>query len=155
PSFKVEIDAMPGGYVCSASYKGACSAAEISEVVQGEARLPTLFSKKQREFYKDHAPAQLSLDELVPLGPTFLLRVKHLAKSFDRPITIELWLYPDGSRLLEISTKGEPKEAFHVAAQFRAFLATCGIDVEQHVGTKTSAALKFFSKQLIAKSALH
>jgi len=51
------------------------------------------------------------MDKLVILGPTFLLKVKHQpkAKEFDRPITVELWLYPDGARVMEISTKCLPK----------------------------------------------
>ena len=45
------------------------------------------------------------MNALVPLGPTFLLRIKHQPKAFDRRIIVELWLYPDGSRIFEISTK--------------------------------------------------
>ena len=33
-----------------------------------------------------------------------------------------MWLYPDGSRILELSTKCAPAEAFQVAAETRAFL---------------------------------
>jgi len=64
------------------------------------------------------------MDQLVVLGPTFLLKVKHQPKDFDRRVTIEMWLYPDGSRIMEISTKCAPKEAFQVAAEFKAYLAT-------------------------------
>ena len=46
------------------------------------------------------------MKQLVPLGPTFLLRLKQQPKDFDRPVVVELWLYPDGSRIFEISTKG-------------------------------------------------
>jgi len=59
------------------------------------------------------------MDKLVLLGPTFLLKAKHWAKDFDRPITVEMWLYPDGSRILEISTKCLPKEAFHPSSTIR------------------------------------
>ena len=40
----------------------------------------------------------------------------------------ELWLYPDGGRILELSTKCTPPEAVEVAAQARAFLEGHGID---------------------------
>ncbi len=36
-------------------------------------------------------------------------------KDFYRRVTVELWLYPDGSRIFEISTKCRPDEAFQVA----------------------------------------
>ena len=42
-------------------------------------------------------------------------------------MVVELWLYPDGSRILELSTKCAPAEAFNVAAETRAYLAGRGV----------------------------
>jgi len=147
-AFKVEVDAMPAGYVCSGSAKGRCSGQEVLAVSDGNVPLSSLFGRSQRDFYDAHAPAGLSMDELVPLGPTFLLRLKHQPKRFDRPVNVELWLYPDGSRILEMSTKGEPEEAFQLAAEFRAFVTGCGITPISQAVTKTSSALEYFSKHL-------
>jgi hypothetical protein len=61
-----------------------------------------------------------------------------------------MWLYPDGSRLLELSTKCAPSEAFQVAAESRAFLAQKGLDLGGEQETKTKKALDFFSKALKA-----
>ena len=116
---------MPGGFVCSASFKGVCTGQEVLDVSAGAMPLRKLFSKEQRAFYDAHAPAGITMDKLVILGPTFLLKAKHQpkAKEFDRPITVEMWLYPDGARVMEISTKSLPKEAFQVVADFKAYLA--------------------------------
>jgi len=143
--FKIELDAMPGGFVCSASFKGVCTAQEALDVAAGEARLASLFSKEQRAFYAAHAPAGIKIDSLVPLGPAFLLKVRYPPKDFGRRIDVEMWLYPDGSRIFEISTKCLPKESFQVAAEFRAHLARCGIEVTAVEETKTKRALEFFS----------
>lgn len=150
-SFKIEVDAMPGGFVCSASFKGACTGQEVLDVTAGALALSSLFSKEQREFYDAHAPAGISMDSLATLGPTFLLRAKHSPEDFDRRVTVEMWLYPDGSRILEISTKALPEEAFQVAAEFRAYLARCGITPSATQETKTKTALEFFSKRLAAE----
>ena len=104
-----------------------------------------LFSKEQRAFYAAHAPAGIKIDSLVPLGPAFLLKVRYPPKDFGRRIDVEMWLYPDGSRIFEISTKCLPKESFQVAAEFRAHLAKCGIEVTAVEETKTKRALEFFS----------
>ena len=56
-----------------------------------------------------------------------------------------MWLYPDGSRLLELSTKCLPAEAFQVAAEVRAFLSEHGIDISGEQQTKTKKALEYFS----------
>jgi len=149
-AFKIEVDAMPGGYVCSASFKGVCTGEEVLDVSTGELPLRKLFSKEQRAFYDAHAPAGITMDKLVILGPTFLLKVKHQpkAKEFDRPITVELWLYPDGARVMEISTKCLPKEAFQVVADFKSYLANHGIVLGADQSAKTRTSLEYFSARL-------
>lgn len=149
-AFKIEVDAMPGGFVCSASFKGVCTGQEVLDVTSGEMPLRKLFSKEQRAFFDAHAPAGITMDKLVILGPTFLLKAKHQpkAKDFDRSITLELWLYPDGSRVMEVSTKCLPKEAFQVAADFKAYLAGHGIVLGADQSAKTRSSLEFFSARL-------
>ncbi|MBL0144200.1 MAG: adenylate cyclase [Betaproteobacteria bacterium] len=147
-AFKVEVDVMPGGFVCSASYKGVCTGREVLEVIEGGKSLRSLFSKEQRAFYDAHAPKDVTMDELAILGPTFLLKARHQPKDFDGRITVELWFYPDGSRILEISTKSLPENAFQAAAEFRAYLARCGIAIGAAQEPKTRTALEFFTARL-------
>ena len=147
-ALKIELDAMPGGYVCSASFKGRCSGEEVLQAGDGARPLKSIFSSAQRAAYRAYAPDDVAPENLRPLGPTFLLRVKRQPKKFDRPVVVELWLYPDSSTVLEISTKGAPAEAFQLAAHFRGFLAECGIPVEAAAGSKTATALRYFSRQV-------
>ena len=149
-SFKVELDAMPGGFVCSASFKGRCDGDEVLAAASGEAPLHKLFSKEQRAFYDEHAPKRVRMDSLIALGPILLLRAKHFAKEFGRGVVVELWIYPDGSHVLEVSTKCEPKDAFQVAAEFRAYLAARGIDLGASQESKTRTALQYFKARLDA-----
>lgn len=114
PMFKIEVDALPGGFVCSASFKAKSTGHEIRDAVSGKRKLSKLFSKEQRAFYAEHAPAGLDLDSLQPLGPTFILKAEFPATTgsdgtaTSRMMTAEVWLYPDGTRLLELSTKAAP-----------------------------------------------
>jgi hypothetical protein len=147
-SFKVELDAMPGGFVCSASLKGRCTGQEVLDVTAGEAPLRSLFSKEQRAFYDKHAPARITMASLITLGPTYLLKAKHNPKNFNRGIVVEMWLYPDGSRILEISTKCLPEEIFQAGVEFRAYLANCGIPLLVSDQTKTKAAMEYFKTKL-------
>ena len=62
----------------------------------------------------------------------------------------ELWFYPDGSRILELSTKCAPTEGFQVAAETRAFLSSQGVDLLGEQQTKTKTALEYFSRNLDA-----
>lgn len=149
-AFKVEVDAMPGGFVCSASFKGLCGNQDVLDVTSGKMPLRKLFSKEQRAFYDAHAPAGITMDKLILLGPTFLLRSKHQpkAKDFDRPIVVEVWFYPDGSNVMEVSTKGLPKEAVEVISNFKAYLAAHGIVLGADQSAKTKTALEFFGARV-------
>ena len=143
----VEVDAMPGGFVCSASMKGAPDTA-VQDVTAGSAPLRKLFSKEQRAFFADHAPEGIGFEDLSLLGPIFVLKLKATPQGYARKMVVELWLYPDGTRILELSTKCAPEEAFQVAAESRAFLAERDIELGGAQTTKTRKALEFFSKQL-------
>jgi hypothetical protein len=147
PSFGVELDASPSGFVCSGSMKGAPAVGAVHEAAHAQQPLRKLFSKEQHALFAEHAPEGIALDDLSMLGPIFVLKLKSSPEGFDRRLVTEMWLYPDGSRILELSTKCEPKEAFQVAAETRAFLASRGVDLSSEQQTKTRTALEFFSKQ--------
>ena len=152
PSVNVEVDAMPGGFVCSASFKGVCGVNDPREVSFGNAPIKSLFSKDQRTFYREHAPDGLDMNSLLVLGPITLLKGKFTLDDFDRPMVAEMWLYPDGSRILELSTKTLPNEAWQKAAEARLALSGRGITLTGEQQTKTKTALEFFAK--VAKEAL-
>ncbi len=141
-AFGVEVDAMPGGFVCSGSMKGKLGTTDVREAVSGQQPLRKLFSKEQRAFFAEHAPDGVKLDDLTILGPIFVLKLKYSPRGFDRKLTAEMWLYPDNSRVLELSTKCLPNEAFQAAAESRAFLASHGIDLSADQQTKTRTALE-------------
>jgi hypothetical protein len=144
-TFNVEVDAMPGGFVCSASFKGAADNMAIREAASGNLPIRKLFSKVQRAFYKAHAPDGIELDSLSVLGPIPIIKVKVSPKGFGRRVVGELWMYPDGSQIVELSTKARPDEAFQVSAEAKAFLVSKGVDLSGEQQTKTKTALEFFS----------
>ena len=150
----VEVDAMPGGYVCSASFKGSLGpGSAVKEVATGDRAIRKLYSKEQRAFYATHAPEGLGLDDLSVLGPINVFKLKFTPKGFSRRMVAELWLYPDGERILELSTKCAPSEGFQVAAEGRAFLAERGVDLYGEQQTKTKTALDYFAKNVKAGAA--
>lgn len=150
PGFAVEVDAMPGGFVCSGSMKHTSDATAVKDVASGGKAVRKLFSKDQRAFFHDHAPAGIGLDDLSILGPIFVLKLKYTPKGLGRRLVAELWLYPDDTRILELSTKCTPEEAFDVAARARAFLGERGVSLAGDQLTKTRAALEFFARRLEA-----
>lgn len=145
-AFKVEVDALPGGFVCSGSMKGTPGPDEIQSVVAGERPLRKILSKEQEEFFAAHAGG-VGLDELAVLGPIFTLRLRFQPAEFGRRMVAEMWLYPDGSRILELSTRCPTTEAFQTAAELRAFLADRSIAISGEQETKTRKAMEYFTSE--------
>jgi hypothetical protein len=144
-AFRVEVDALPGGFVCSATLKDALGTGDVRRVLAGERPIRKLFSKQQRRFFAAHAPDGLELDDLTVLGPIFVLKLRLAPPELGRRLVAEMWLYPDGSRVLELSTRCTTSEAFQVAAEARAFLMARGVDVTGEQETKTRRALEYFA----------
>jgi hypothetical protein len=152
PGMVVEVDAMPGGWVCSASFKGALGTTDVTRVASGDRSIRKLFSKEQRAFYDAHVTDPIALDDLSILGPIFVLKLNLRPEGYNRKMVAEAWLYPDGSRILELSTKCAPADMLNVAVQSRLFLSDRGLDLSGEQQTKTRTALDFFSQQLNAPS---
>jgi len=148
PNFGVEVDAMPGGFVCSGSMKNALPGTAVRSVVTAGTPIRKLFSKEQRAFFAEHAPEGIALDDLSILGPIFVLKVKWAPPAFSRKLVAEVWLYPDDRRILELSTKCAPADTFQTAAEARAFLSERGVDLGGEQATKTRTALEFFTRHL-------
>ena len=148
PDFGVEVDAIPGGFVCSGTMKSELDDAKVKEVVAGRRALRKLFTKDQRDLFIAHAPDGHALDDLSALGPINVLKLKFTPGGFPRRLVAELWFYPDGSRILELSTKCAPADAFDAAAETKAFLTSRGIDLGAEQQTKTRTALEFFAREL-------
>jgi hypothetical protein len=144
PDFVVEVDAMRDSYVCSGSFKGQAKAA-VAETAAGKQPVRKLFSKPQRAFFATHAPDGVELDDLSILGPVHAFKLKLSPKGMGRRLAVELWLYPDGTQILELSTKCAPAEWFEAVIGSREYLSSVGLDLSGEQATKTRTALEYFA----------
>jgi hypothetical protein len=153
-AFSLEVDALPGGFTCSGSMKHEVTDADAKAVMAGTQPVETLLSKAQRRLYAaqvgDDGPP---LDRLRVLGPVTVLKLKWKPATFNRRLVAELWMFPDGARILELSTKCAPRDAFTAAAESKAFLASHGIDLAAEQQTKTRLALELFAGELAVEDA--
>jgi hypothetical protein len=141
PGFGVEVDAMPGGFVCSARLKAKADDGALRKVFGGRKPVRRILTKQQQALFADHAPSGVTLNDLEVLGPLNILKLKFDPHGDSRPLVVELWFYPDGSQILELSAKCPTKDAFAAAAETKAFLASRGVDLSAPQQTKTRTAL--------------
>jgi hypothetical protein len=151
PRLTVEVDAMPGGYVCSATLKARHDEPCVRDGIHGERPLRKLFTKEQRAFYAEHAPPGIEIDDLTVMGPIFVLKLRFTPSKLAQEMVAELWLYPDGARILELSRKCSPEAAFEAAVETREFLSDAGVDLSGLQQTKTRTALEFFAAEQMAQ----
>lgn len=150
PGFGVEVDMMPGGFVCSGRMKAEVDDRVLMRVFDGDKPVKKLLTHEQRALLADHAPSGVGLEDLVVLGPINTAKLKFSPSGFPRRMVAELWFYPDGSQILELSLKCQPDEAFEVAASAKAFLTDQGVDLGAAQQTKTTSALSFFADEVSA-----
>jgi hypothetical protein len=146
-AFRVEVDVLPGGFVCSGTLKGSPGPDDVRRAAVGKLPLRKLFSKEQRQLFAAHAPQGVGLDDLIVLGPIFVLKLRLEPPDLGHKLVAEMWIYPDGSRILELSTRAATNEAFQVAAEARAFLVGHGVDLSGEQETKTRKALEYFARE--------
>ena len=148
----VEVDAMPGGFRLLGQHEGdRPGGTRAGGDLRGYGELRKIYSKEQRAFFNAHAPDGIELDDLSVLGPITVFKLKFSPTGYSGRMVAELWFYPDGTHILELSTKCPPANAFQAAAEARAFLASRGVPLSGDQQTKTRTALEFFSRELSAE----
>ncbi|MCM3920683.1 CYTH domain-containing protein [Frankia sp. AiPs1] len=151
--FVMEVDAMPGAYVCSAALRASLGPDDVRRAMARRGSLHNLFSPKQARLLAAHLPGAGHIDDLAVLGPIEAARHRLRPEGFDRVLQAERWTFPDGSRLLELSTRATPQAAAHTAARMFAVLRRHGLDLAGPQQTKTRATLDFFTAAPVAHRA--
>ena len=79
-----------------------------------------------------------------------MLKLKYPPEGFGRRLVGEMWLYPDGSRILELSTKCRPaRRSRWPPRRGPSWPATASTSTGEQQ-TKTTTALEYFSRRVTA-----
>jgi hypothetical protein len=75
----VEVDAMPGGYVCSASFRGTLGTTDVKEVAAGKRAIHKVVLQAAAGVLRGARAEGIGLDDLSVLGPLTVLNLgQHL-----------------------------------------------------------------------------
>ncbi|GIE86039.1 hypothetical protein [Actinoplanes regularis] len=144
-ALEVEIDAMPGHRVCSGSLKVRLGRGVVARAGSAARPLTKLLAQPQRRLLAACGPDDLALDDLVVFGPVEVQKYRFRPEGFDRRLAAERWTFPDGSTLLELSTRCPVGEAPEVAARLTDSLSAHGVSPARSQLTKTEMTLRFFT----------
>ena len=146
PDLELEIDWVGERLLCSAKLSSEQDRGEIREVARGLLPSRRLFTSGQERFLERHASAAVPWGGLAVLGPVDVRRWQLAVDRFPYELTVEEWVLPDRSDLVELSIKVAPREAAHARERFLAFLRESEIATEGDQETKTRAALDYFAR---------
>jgi len=139
--FRMEIDALPGNVVCSGALKKRLRRDEVSRALAAGRPLVELLSAGQRKLLVRYAPLWVELDDLAVFGPVEVRCHSVELRGLNRDLDAERWRFPDGSRLLELSTRCLVREVAGVARRISAALRAYGVGPADRQRTKTELAL--------------
>jgi hypothetical protein len=147
--FTVEVDATPDSFICSGALKRRLVRHAVERAVQGRSTLRTLFCDQQLALLDSRLSGLVTVDDLGPLGPVQVRRTRPRpgAPGPGRGLELQEWTYPDGSRLLEVSTRCTSRDLLQTAAHAKAFLDRHDIAQSGPSPTKADTTLDYFTRR--------
>ena len=146
--FTVEVDVTPDSFICSGALKRRLGRHAVERAVQGRLKLRTLFSEEQLALIGSRLPDGVTVDDLEALGPVEVRRTRPRRAGSGPGSGLELqeWMYPDGSRLLEVSTRCTSKKMLQTAVRAKEFLDRHHIAQSGPSPTKADITLDYFAR---------
>lgn len=147
--FKREADLTGSKEVMSWGLTAKTEEGAIESVLAGIRPVDALFNAEQRKLIADCSPIPVDWGDLVPLGPIeakiWSVESGGRAGDFHRKLTAERWTLPNGTDLLQVSTRAPGHEAAAAQAELLGYLESLGLSLSLRQETKTRIALEYFS----------
>jgi hypothetical protein len=142
--FKCEEDWVGSKHISSCSFSRSPDH-PIEDTVEGDNSVKKLFSDSQEGFLADYA-SEIPWSDLRVLGPTDARVWKLKTSGFSGRLTVEEWRWPNGRKLVELSTRAEPAKAAATQNRLMVFLRNLGFSNATAQETKTQIALEYFTR---------
>ena len=148
PGFGVEVDAMPGGFVCSGSLKALLDGATSSEPCAGSGRSASCSRRSSARSSRRTRPEGLELDDLVVLGPDLRPEAEVHARGVrPRSSSRSCGCTPTGRASSSSRPSARRRRRSRWPREARAFLATSGRRPRAASSRpRRATALEFFAR---------
>jgi hypothetical protein len=139
------MDVTRGSYVVSASLSGSRRAGAVREAVTGGRPLERLFTKEQRGFFAEHAPAEVDWEDLAPLGPVLVVLLKFVPEGAPEPLDDRAVALPGQPGPAGRAVDQGDATVLQVLADGVRFVREHGLSATGAQEPKTRKALEFFA----------
>ena len=145
--FTVEVDVTPDSFICSGALKRRLGRNSVERAVAGRGRLRSLFSDEQIALLDSRLAGRVTVDDLDALGPVEVHRTRPRDGDPGDGLELQEWLYPDDSRLLEVSTRCTSADLLRTALDAKALLDRHRIVQSGPCPTKADTTLDYFTRR--------
>ncbi|NUP06013.1 MAG: hypothetical protein HOW73_08140 [Polyangiaceae bacterium] len=143
--FKCEIDRSPTSSVNACSLSVEQKEDEIEDVYEGARSIEKLFSDDQADFVE--LGTEVDWGALEVFGPIEARVYEVEVDELSAELTVEHWILPDGSAMLELSTRVKQSKADSAMTALEAVCEGLGADCSSDAESKTRAALEYFAAE--------
>jgi hypothetical protein len=151
--FTVEVDVTPDSFICSGALKRRLGEQAVERAVTGRRSLRTLFSDRQLALLDGRLAGRATVDDLEAFGPVEVHRTRPRHDGPGRGLELQEWMYPDGSRLLEVSTRCASADLLRTAVDAKVFLDHHAIEQSGPCPTKADTTLDYFTRRRLVEPA--
>ena len=148
-AFRVEVDALPGGFVCSGTLKGTPDPADVLQRGKGSLAAAEALLEGAAAALRG---ARARRSRRSTTSPSSGRSSSSSCASCRRSSSAGSWPRCGSTRTARAFSScrrgATTSEAFQVAAETRAFLVERGVDLSGEQETKTRKALEYFSREL-------
>jgi hypothetical protein len=141
PRLSIELDALPDQTIWCVSVKHTVDASALRDAIRRRQTWAELCSPEQMLFLRSLADGPMRIDDFILFGPVSVRKLTGRVPGLGC-LAVECWSYPDGRRLLELSTKCSPGRVHRTAADIRGLLAAGAVPLSPTQGTKTDTTLR-------------
>lgn len=141
PRLSIELDALPDQTMWCVSVKHTVDASVLRDAMRRRQAWAELCSPEQMLFLRCLTDGPLGTDEFSLFGPVSVRKLTGRVPGLGR-LAVECWSYPDGRRLLELSTKCSPARVHRTAADIRRLLAAGAVPLSPTQAMKTDTTLR-------------
>jgi hypothetical protein len=136
PHLRTELDALPDAFAWSAAIEHGVHRYDLADVVAGDRSAVSILSREQRRLIRAVAPG-VELEQLRPLAPVQVVRSRLEGTHTASHVVVEIWRWPDGAEIVELSTTCGPRRATAAASELAQVLARCGLSPSRCQRLKT------------------
>lgn len=141
PGFTADVDVRRVGFACSCTLAVPVTDRRLDDLLVRRTSVRGILSGDQRRIVSLHVTARVPTDDLVVLGPLYVLTHRLSPPGLPHGLAVQQWFLPDGTHRLHLAAPAKRKKVVGTAERTAAYLRGLGVDPDPARETTSRSAL--------------